>query len=111
MGYGKRRKEVSINAEFIPLVMKGTREYFWLANAVLHECGEKGNPTEHRISNAAIDETGKITFTYYQTRFSYEDGVLKNSKASEQKRLADFINANVDEIRSALMPGQKQMAS
>ena len=98
----KRRKEVNINAEFIPLVMREVYGYFWLANAVLYGFDEKGNPAEHRISNAAIDETGKITFTYYQTRFSYEDGTLKNSKASEQKRLADFINANADEIRKCI---------
>lgn len=98
----KRRKEVSVNAEFIHLVMKEMYGYFWLANAVLCGHGEKGSQAEHRISNAAIDETGKITFTYYQTRFSYEDGTLKNSKASEQKRLADFINANADEIRKCI---------
>ena len=98
----KRRKEVNINAEFIPLVMREVYGYFWLANAVLYGFDEKGNPAEHRISNAAIDETGKITFTYYQTRFSYEDGTLKNSKSSEQKRLADFINSNADEIRKCI---------
>lgn len=98
----KRRKEVSINAEFIPLVMKEMYGYFWLANAVLYGFGEKGNPAEHRISNAVIDETGKISFTYYQTGFLYEDGMLKNNRASEQKRLADFVNANADEIRKCM---------
>ena len=44
----------------------------------------------------------KLLLQYYQTRFSYEDGILKNSKASEQKRLADFINANADEIRKCI---------
>ena len=67
----KRRKEVSINAEFIHLVMKEMYGYFWLANAVLCGHGEKGSQAEHRISNAAIDETGKITFTYYQTKMAH----------------------------------------
>lgn len=98
----KSHPDVVISKEFIPYTDWFCSRYFWLANTVINDDVEKGEPIRHKLTNTAISRSGEISFQYYQLPFVYKNGKIGTRKNYGQKQTAKFINENAGELRKCL---------
>lgn len=98
----KSHPDVVISKKFIPYTDWFCSRYFWLANAVINDDVEKGEPIRHKLTNTAISQSGEISFQYYQLPFVYKNGKIGTRKNYGQKQTAKFINENAEELRKCL---------
>lgn len=98
----KSHPDVVISKEFIPYTDWFCSRYFWLANAVINDDVEKGEPIRHKLTNTTISRSGEISFQYYQLPFVYKNGKIGTRKNYGQKQTAKFINENAEELRKCL---------
>lgn len=98
----KSHPDVVVDKEFIPYTDWFCSRYFWLANAVINNDTEKGEPIRHKLTNMVISRNGEISFQYYQFPFIYKKGKIGTRKNYGQKQAAKFINENAGELRKCL---------
>ena len=98
----KSHPDVVVDKEFIPYTDWFCSRYFWLANAVINNDTEKGEPIRHKLTNMVISRNGEISFQYYQFPFIYKNGKIGTRKNYGQKQAAKFINENAGELRKCL---------
>lgn len=98
----KSHPDVVISKEFIPYTDWFCSRCFWLANAVINDDVEKGEPIRHKLTNTVISRSGEISFQYYQLPFVYKNGKIGTRKNYGQKQTAKFINENAGELRKCL---------
>lgn len=98
----KSHPDVVIDKEFIPYTDWFCSRYFWLANAVINNDTEKGEPIRHKLTNTVISRSGEINFQYYQLPFVYKNGKIGTRKNYGQKQAAKFINENAEALHKCI---------